>query len=684
MINRTWWKEAVVYQIYPKSFQDTNSDGIGDIKGIIRHLDYIKHLGATVIWLNPIYASPQVDNGYDIADYQSINPAFGTMDDFIELLNKAHAMGIKVILDMVLNHTSDQHIWFKQSRSSKDNPYRDYYFWRPENKNTGPDSFWKGKEPNNWGNYFYEGRGSAWEWDETTKEYYLHNYSKHMPDLNWNCKALRKDIYDMLNWWCNLGIDGFRLDAINRLQKPDGLPDSRRPCAPPVNPYGYIVDREMCANQPGIHELLKDLNEHVFSLHDIMTVGETGNLTSVKALDYVAEKAHEINMVFHFEIAKNAHLVSVPEYKDIQKRWAAVIKQGGWGTQYLTNHDSPRQISRFGDDKEYRVESGKMLAMLTHTQPGTVYIYQGEEIGMINVDFPDISYYNEKYTVGKYHSMINQGVSPKEALDSLKMMSRDNVRTPMQWSNAENAGFSDAKPWLAVNPTYLDINVEAALTDPTSIFYTYQQLIALRKKHPVMVYGDYCPILEQYDNIVAYTREFEGEKWLMVFNFQNMKQKVVFPQELDVDSYQLLMCNYDSIPKHEQLRPYEGRIYVISSQKHCTSHVCTVCGYVYNDFFGEPNQGIAPGIAFEDLPEDWCCPMCHHGKDSFLSQSKEQDSKEKKSSATHHCSICGYVYNKAKGDPDHGIVSGTAFEDLPEDWRCPLCHQGKDKFVQTE
>lgn len=554
-MRKAWWKEAIVYQIYPKSFQDTNGDGIGDLQGIIRHLDYIHDLGATVIWLNPIYASPQVDNGYDISDYQSVHPAFGTLDDFRQLLDEAHRRGIRVILDMVLNHTSDEHRWFQESKKSKDNPYRDFYIWRPA-KN--------GKEPNNWGNYFYEGRGSAWEWDETTQEYYLHNYSKKMPDLNWDCPAMRQEIYSMLRWWCDLGIDGFRLDAINRLQKPKGLPDSTRPCAPPVNPYGYIVDREMCANQPGIHDLLKELNREVFSRYDIMTVGETGNLTSVKALPYIHEDSHEINMLFHFEIAKNAHLVSVPEYKDIQKRWADVIRQGGWSTQYLTNHDSPRQISRFGNDREFRVESGKMLAMLSHTQPGTIYVYQGEEIGMINVNFPSIEYYDERYTVGKYHSMVEQGVDPKEALEQLKMMSRDNVRTPMQWSSEQFAGFSDSKPWLSVNPTYTEINVQAAIADPASILYTYKQLIALRKEHPVMVYGDYCPVMEQYENVVAYTRAYEGEKWFMIFNFQAAPQEIEFPEELKgLTERALLMCNY---PDHKArtLQPYEARIYKIS------------------------------------------------------------------------------------------------------------------------
>lgn len=548
---KKWWKEAIVYQIYPKSFQDTNDDGIGDIKGIIDHLDYIKDLGATVIWLNPFYPSPQVDNGYDISDYQDVNPDFGTLQDFKLLLSNAHEKGLKVIIDMVLNHTSDKHRWFIESRKSKDNKYRNYYFWRPAKD---------GKEPNNWGNYFYEGYGSAWEWDEQTQEYYLHNYSKHMPDLNWDCKELRQEIYDMLNWWCDLGVDGFRLDAVNRLQKPEGLPDSPRPCAPPVNQYGYIVDREMCANQPGIHEILKDLNKNVFSKHDIMTVGETGNLTSEKALDYVSEDSNEINMVFHFEIAKNAHLVSVPEYKDIQKRWYEVIKKGGWGSQYLSNHDSPRQISRFGNDTEYRVESGKMLAMLTHTQPGTVYIYQGEEIGMINAHFSSIDDYDERYTVGKYNSMVEQGVVPEKALEELRMMSRDNARTPMQWSDEDNAGFTKGKPWLKVNPTYSYINVKKDLEDETSIIHTYKKLLDMRKKHPVMVYGDYEPIMENYENVVAYTRQYENEKWLMIFNFQSNTQEVKLPDILKDDKNQLIMSNYSDNVSNV-LKPYEGRIY---------------------------------------------------------------------------------------------------------------------------
>lgn len=608
MEHNNWWKSAIVYQIYPKSFQDTNDDGIGDLQGIIKHLDYIKELGATVIWLNPIYPSPQVDNGYDIANYQDIHSSFGTLEDFKELLSKAHSLGIKVILDMVLNHTSDQHPWFLKSKQSKvDNKYRDYYFWRPKNENKGESSIWKGDEPNNWGNYFYEGRGSAWEWDETTQEYYLHNYSKHMPDLNWGCKDLREEIYDMLNWWCNMGVDGFRLDAINRLQKPKDLPNSLRPCAPPVNPFGYIVDREMCANQEGITDLLKELKREVFSKHDIMTVGEMGNTDSDIAMPYIDQKNGAINMIFHFEIAKNPRLVSVPEYKEIQKRWAKVIEKGGWGSQYLTNHDSPRQVSRFGNDTEFRVESAKMLAMLTHTQPGTVYIYQGEEIGMTNVHFSTIQDYDERYTVGKYTSMVQQGIAPEEALDKLRMMSRDNVRTPMQWNNMPNGGFTPGKPWIRSNPNYSYINVEKALADKNSIFYTYQKLISLRKKHPVMVFGNYEPIMEEYQNVVAYTREYQGETWLMIFNFQPFKQTIKLPDKLYYSSRTLLMCNYDNVESMTELRPYEGRIYQLdaSPATHDT-YACRICGYMVDI----PKD--------EGLPDDFSCPLCKHGKEEFV------------------------------------------------------------------
>lgn len=558
-MNRTWWKEAVVYQIYTKSYNDTNGDGVGDLRGIMERLDYIKSLGATVIWLNPIYKSPDVDNGYDIADYQSIDERYGTLDDFKELLREAHARGIRLIMDMVLNHTSDEHRWFQESRRSKDNPYRDYYIWRPARN---------GKEPNNWGNYFYEGRGSAWEFDETTQEYYLHNYSRKMPDLNWDNPVVMDEMCRMMRWWLDMGVDGFRMDAVNRLVKPKGLPDSPNPPTPPVGVYGYVVDRTMCANCPGIHELLHELNERVFSQYDMMVVGETGNVDAAIAIDYVKEERQEINMVFHFEIAKNPILKNAVEIKEVQRRWNRIVfEQNGWITQYLTNHDTPRQVSFFGNDKEYRYESATMLALMTHTHPGTVYIYQGEELGMTNVDFPSIEYYNEKYTVGKYHTMVESGVDPVKALNSLKLTSRDNVRTPMHWDDSENAGFTTGTPWLHVNPNYPEINAAREEAAEHSVLRFYRQLTALRKENPVMAYGSYHQILEEDPDLIVYTREYEGTRWLVICNFYGNEREI--PQEVQSlldGGNELLLGNYTAVGQQAEgiIRPYEARIYQLA------------------------------------------------------------------------------------------------------------------------
>lgn len=542
----------MVYQIYTKSFYDTNGDGIGDLRGIIRKLDYIQSLGATVIWLNPVYKSPDVDNGYDISDYQSIDERYGTLEDFRELLAEAHKRGIRLIMDMVLNHTSDEHVWFQESRKSKDNPYRDFYIWRPARD---------GKEPNNWGNYFYEGRGSAWEYDETTQEYYLHNYSRKMPDLNWDNPRLKEAMCRMMRWWLDLGVDGFRMDAINRLVKPKGLPDSPNPPTPPVGIHGYVVDRTMCANRPGIHELLHELNQKVFSKYDIMVVGETGNVDAAIAIDYVQEERQEINMVFHFEIAKNPVLKTAAEIKEIQRRWNHVVEQHGWITQYLSNHDTPRQVSWFGNDTTYRYQSATMLALLLHTHPGTVYIYQGEEIGMTNVDFPSIEYYNEKYTVGKYHTMVESGTDPAAALDSLKKTSRDNDRTPMQWNGAPHGGFTTGTPWMHVNPNYPQINVEQEEQAEQSVLRFYRTLTGLRKAHPVMVYGTYRQLLEDDPDLIVYKREYESETWLVLCNFYDREHPLpqAVKEELAKGNHRLVLANYPDAG--EVLRPYEARIY---------------------------------------------------------------------------------------------------------------------------
>lgn len=558
-MQKKWWQEAVVYQIYCKSFCDTNGDGVGDLRGVINKLPHIKELGANCIWLNPVYVSPQVDNGYDVADYCAIEPTYGTMEDFKELLETAHSMGIRVIMDLVLNHTSDQHKWFQESRKSKDNPYRDYYIWRPGKEN--------GKEPNNWGNYFFEGKGSAWAYDEATGEYYLHEYSKHMPSTNWECEALRQDMYKMMRWWLDLGIDGFRLDAVNRLQKPEGLPDSTRPPMPPVGIHGYVVDRFICCNVPGIHEILHEINQNVWSQYDCTTIGEMANTTAAEALDYIVQGHQEIDMLFHFEIGKNAKLITVPEYKETQARWAKHLDRNAWLTQYLTNHDTARQVSRFGNDQEYRVPSAKMLATLTHTMPGTPFVYQGEEIGMTNVYFDSIEDYNEKYFVGKYWTMIEAGKTPQEALDTLRPTSRDNARTPYQWNNSENAGFTTGKPWIKVNPRYTEINLEADRKSPDSVFSYYQKLIQMRKDNPAILDGDLKFLFEDHPQMVIYTRKCARQTLLVITNFSNDTVQLDLQEEITGSKWNRLLTNYENVAptvESQTYLPWHAEVYELS------------------------------------------------------------------------------------------------------------------------
>ncbi len=559
-MKKKWWQEAVVYQLYCKSFCDSNGDGIGDIRGVISKLDDLKELGINCIWFNPLYKSPQVDNGYDISDYQDIDPSYGTLEDFKELLDKAHAMGIRVVMDLVLNHTSDEHKWFQESRKSKDNPYRDYYIWRAPKEN--------GKEPNNWGNYFYEGKGSAWQFDEQTGEYYLHNYSWKMPDVNWEYEPLRQEMYKMMRWWLDLGVDGFRLDAINRLKKPAGLPDSKMPPAPPVGIHGYVVDRAICTNIPGIHDILRDINRNVWSQYDIMTVGETGNLSSDGALDYICQSHNEIDMVFHFEIGKNPNIITVNEYKETQQRWIELMKQNAWISQFMTNHDSARQVSRFGNDKEYRVPSAKLLATLIHTMPGTPFVYQGEEIGMTNVFFETIDDYNERYTIGKYNTMIEAGVEPEEALSKLRDTSRDNARTPYQWNDSENAGFTTGKPWIRVNPRYTEINYEADRKSPDSVFNYYKELIKMRKEHPSVVDGDFEFLMMEHPKMVIYRRKCARETLLVVCNFSDDAVKVELPEEIKASKWERILTNYsDTTPSVEgrtEWLPWEAEVYTLA------------------------------------------------------------------------------------------------------------------------
>ncbi|MEK5278553.1 MULTISPECIES: glycoside hydrolase family 13 protein [Paenibacillus] len=556
-MNRTFWKEAVVYQIYPRSFQDSNGDGIGDLQGIISRLDYLQKLGVDVVWLSPVYKSPNDDNGYDISDYQDIMDEFGTLQDWEELLTGLHARGIKLMMDLVINHSSDEHPWFVESRSSKDNPYRDYYIWRPG----GPD----GERPNNWSSVF---SGPAWELDETTGEYYLHLFSRKQPDLNWENPQLREELYKMITFWLDKGVDGLRMDVINMISKVEGLPSSHRGgLAPGELAWGG----EYYMNGPRVHEFLHEMNDKVLSNYNIMTVGETPGATVEDAILYTDEERKELQMVFQFE---HMDVDSGPDGKwdvapwtlsklrDILHKWQVGLADKGWNSLYLNNHDQPRMVSRFGDDGKYRVISAKMLATLLHTLKGTPYIYQGEEIGMTNVKFTAIEHYKDIEILNMYREKVTEGgADPNSVLNAIHIKGRDNARTPMQWDDSANAGFTEGEPWLKVNPNYKEINVEQALADSDSIFYYYQRLLALRKKNPIMAYGEYKLLLPEHEDIYAYTRTLDDEKWLVLLNFNEVPQTVDLSAELS-KATELIIGNYpDDAPTRELLRPYEARVY---------------------------------------------------------------------------------------------------------------------------
>ena len=551
-----WWQEAVVYQIYCKSFYDSNGDGIGDLPGVMEKLPQLKELGINCIWFTPIYTSPQVDNGYDVADYKDIDPAYGTLEDFKKLLEMAHSMGIKIVMDMVLNHSSDKCRWFQEAKKSRDNPYRNYYIWHDGK----PD----GSEPNNWGNYFYEDRGSAWEWDENTQQYYLHYYSKHMPDLNWEYEPLRREVYEMMRWWLDMGVDGFRLDVITSLKKPEGFPDY--PGQLEVN--GYAIGREQRCNVPGIHEIIQEMNREVFSRYDCMTVGEASRVNSVTGADYIRADRKELDSLYHFDIC---HRLPKPptvlEYKQAQMRWYNTLENNAWLAQHLSNHDYPRQVSRFGDDKTYRVESAKMLATLTHTMPGTPYIYQGEEIGMTNVEFPTIEQYNDPYTVGQYYALTKAGEPEERVWAKLRHISRDNPRTPYQWNDSENAGFTTGKPWLEVNPRYKEINVAADRAMENSIFAYYQKLIAMRKENPAIVNGTLEMLLPEHPEVVMYLRKTCRQTLLVVCNFSGKEIRAEWPKEVSSHGWQRILTNRENTaPSLERSRwlPWEAEVYELS------------------------------------------------------------------------------------------------------------------------
>lgn len=551
-MEKKWWKEAVAYQIYPRSFMDSNNDGIGDLQGIISKLDYLKDLGIDVIWICPVYKSPNDDNGYDISDYQDIMSDFGTMEDFNELLSEIHKRNMKIIIDLVINHTSDEHPWFIESRSSKQNPKRDWYIWRE-----GKDN----KEPNNWESIF---KGSAWEYDENTKEYYLHLFSKKQPDLNWENEDMRNEIYKMINWWLDKGIDGFRVDAISHINKEEGLVDMDNP-----DNLKYVPSFDKHMNVEGIHDYLRELKENTFSKYDIMTVGEANGVKAEQATDWVGENDGKFNMLFQFEHIDlwNSSEFNLPNLKKVWNKWQVNLENDGWNALFIENHDITRVVSSWGDDTRFLKESAKALGLLYFMHKGTPFIYQGQEIGMTNVKFNDINEYDDIRSINEYNQLINQGMSPKDALEHIWNTSRDNTRTPMQWDDSLNAGFSKSNPWIHVNPNYKYINVKEQLEDDDSILNFYKKMIKIKKSSECLIYGKYNLILEDDTNIFAYERILNDEKFLVICNLKRESSNYKY-EKLTLKYENLILSNYN-VDAHKdlnnfELKPWEARLYKIN------------------------------------------------------------------------------------------------------------------------
>ena len=554
-MNKKWWKELIAYQIYPKSFMDSNGDGIGDIQGIISKLDYLKDLGIDLIWLCPMYKSPNHDNGYDISDYKDILDEFGTMDDFNELLSEVHNRGMKLIIDLVINHTSHEHPWFIESRSSRDNPKRDWYIWR-EGKGD--------EEPNNWESIF---KGSAWEFCENSEEYYLHLFAKEQPDLNWENKEVRRELYKMINWWLDKGIDGFRVDAISHIKKEEGLKDMD-------NPEGlkYVSSFEKHMNVEGINSHLKELKEETFSKYDIVTVGEANGVSANEADHWVAEDEGTFNMIFQFEHLnlwnyEEGQGFDVKAYKDVLTNWQNSLEGKGWNALFIENHDIPRVVSTWGNDKEYLTECAKAFGAIYFLQKGTPFIYQGQELGMTNVKYHSICEYDDVKTINTYNERIESGISEEIALKEAWVTSRDNSRTPMQWNSSKNAGFTCGKPWIGVNENYKTINVEVEERDENSVLNFYKKLIKLKKSNEALIYGVYDLILEDDENIFAYTRTLNNHKFLIMANLTEEKAKYIYEKE-KLNSKDLILNNYE-VCAHENLteftlKPYECRVYKLS------------------------------------------------------------------------------------------------------------------------
>ena len=551
-MEKRWWKESVVYQIYPRSFCDSNGDGIGDLNGITGKLDYLKELGIDVIWLSPVYKSPNDDNGYDISDYQAIMDEFGTMEDFDRMLATAHEKGIKIMMDLVVNHTSDEHKWFIESRKSTDNPYRDYYIWRPAKED--------GSLPNNWGSCF---SGPAWEYDKTTDMYFLHLFSKKQPDLNWDNPAVRQDVFDMMNWWLKKGVDGFRMDVISLISKEPGLPDKE----PGINGYATF---NVSANGPHVHEYLQEMRQKALNNADTITVGECSGVTLEEAKKYARSDEKELNMVFQFEHMDvdsdekagkwTTRKMDLRNLKKILTRWQKGLQDIAWNSLYWENHDQPRSVSRFGNDSdEYREISAKMLATCIHMMQGTPYVYQGEELGMTNCPFNTLDNFRDLESINAFHELTEQGkMTEEDMMAAISYKGRDNARTPMQWDDSAYAGFSTANPWIMVNPNYTKINAKDQINREDSVFKYYQKLIKLRHESELIVYGTYDLILDDDKDIYAYIRTLGDKKLIVYCNFSENTREVELPEEFT--NGKVLISNYiDAKVNHKiTLRPYEA------------------------------------------------------------------------------------------------------------------------------
>ncbi|MUL00809.1 alpha,alpha-phosphotrehalase [Aliivibrio fischeri] len=540
-MEKRWWHNSVVYQIYPRSFCDSNNDGIGDLQGIISKLDYLQGLGIDVIWLSPVYQSPMDDNGYDISDYQAIAAEFGTMKDMKRLMQQAEDRGIKVVMDLVVNHTSDEHAWFVEAKSDKNSQYRDFYIWRDAGEN--------GEAPSDIGSIF---GGSAWQWDEENQQYYFHLFSKRQPDLNWENPEVHQKVFDMMNWWIDQGIGGFRLDVIDLI--------------------GKEVDKKITGDGERLHPLLQKINQATFGDKDLLTVGETWGATPESAQLYSDPARHELSMVFQFE-----HITLLWEdgdkwkpkpldlalFKQVMTKWQVELNNKGWNSLFWNNHDLPRVVSKYGCDGQYRVESAKMLATTLHMMKGTPYIFQGEEIGMTNVAFDTLEEYKDIETLNFYRVKIESGVSHESMMKGIHANSRDNARTPMHWDNSDNAGFTQGTPWIKLNPNYPEINVAAALEDKNSIFYHYQKLIALRKQNPVIVYGDFIPLFETHSAVFAYERKDADQHLVVLNNFSAEPQTLALPEHIANRSVECLICNLEpttQLGSELILAPYQSLV----------------------------------------------------------------------------------------------------------------------------